>query len=426
MSLLSRLTAPFRKATTTDRDGWFFDWATGGKTKAGVPVSPDTAMRQAAVWACIRVRSEDIGKLPVIMYERLVAGGKQRATGHPLYALIHDQPNPRMTSFEFRQMMQAQLDLRGNALALKEMDLAGRIVALWPVPWEYVTVLRTPDGHDLFYKLNLPNRPEVTVPGEDVVHLRGLTLDGVVGLSPIAYQRETIGLAIATERYAAEFYGNNAQPMGGLKVPATLSPEAAALLRSSWKSKHQGKRELGIFDGGMEWVKTGMDNVDAQYIEQRKFQNSDIWRIYRMPPHKVGDLDKATFSNIEQQGLEYVTDCLMSEIVRWEQTLRRDLLTTEEKARYFFEFMVDGLLRGDLKSRYEAYAIARNWGWLNVDGIRERENMNPLPDGKGQIYLQPLNMTEAGAPAPVSLGGLKSARQLIDHMIAREELGTNG
>lgn len=416
---LSRLVSRL-KAGTTDREGWFADWATGGKSASGVAVSPETAMRQSMVWACIRVRSEDMGKLPCLMYERLPGGGKRRAAEHPAYRLIRDQPNPRMTAFEFRQLMQSELDLRGNALAVKEMDVRGELVALWPVLWQYVQVLRTPDGKDLFYKIQLPGQTAVTVPGEDVLHLRGLTLDGVVGVSPIQYHRETIGLALAVERYGAAFYGNNAQPMGALKVPGVMSPEAAATLRASWKEKHQGKRELGIFDGGMEWVQTGMDNADAQYIEQRKFQNSDICRIYRMPPHKVGDLDKATFSNIEQQSLEYVTDCLLSEIVRWEQTLKRDLLTAEEKTVYFFEFLVDVLLRGDLKSRYEAYAIGRNWGWLCVDDILDRENMNPLPDGKGRIYLQPLNMTEAGAP-PASAAGLKALRAQLDTMIARQE-----
>jgi HK97 family phage portal protein len=422
MSLLSRLAAPFRKAATTDREGWFFDWATGGgKTAAGVSVSPDTALRVSTVWACVNVRAEDIGKVPVHLYRRLPGGGKERATDHPLYRLIHDQPNPRMTAFEFRQVMQASRDLRGNALAVKEFDARGDVVALWPLGWQYVEVLQTPDYKELYYRLRIPNRLEVTLASEEVIHLRGLTLDGVVGLSPITYHRETIGLAVAADRYAAQFFGNNAQPMGALKVPGVLSPEAAAKLRASWKERHEGKRELGIFDGGMEWIQTGMDNADAQYIEQRKFTNSDIARLFRMPPHKIGDLDKATFSNIEQQSLEYVTDCLLSEIVRWEQTLRRDLLTEEEKSKYFFEFLVDVLLRGDLKSRYEAYAIGRNWGWMSADDIRDRENMNPLPEGKGKVYLQPLNMIEAGTQPEPTAAGLRSLRAQIDTMIARQE-----
>lgn len=426
MGMWSRLFGSREKAGSTPANPsqWYVDWVRGGEaTYSGVRVSTDGAMRTAAVWACVRVRSEDIGKLSLPLYRRLPDGGKERAVDHPYYALIRDQPNPRMTAFEFRQLLQAWVDLEGNGYALKEFDAAGIVIALWPVHPKYVAVLQTPDERDLFYKIQIPGRPELTVPGEALIHLRGLTLDGKIGLSPIAYHRQTIGMAIAAQKYGAAFFGNNAQPMGGLKVPSPLSKEAASALRESWKARHQGKHELGIFDGGLEWVQTGMNNADAQYIEAMKFQNSDIWRIYRVPPHKVGDLEKATFSNIEQQSLEYVTDCLLSEMVRWEQTLRRDLLTDEEKKVYFFEFLSDVLLRGDMVSRYGAYAIARNWGVLSANDIRDRENMNRIANG--DIYLQPLNMLEAGAkPPPASApapGATKALLALATELVAREE-----
>lgn len=401
--------AVVEKSTTTAAApaSWFVDWVRGGEgTLSGEAVSPETAMRLSAVWACVRVRSEDVGKLPCILYRRLEAGGKERATDHPLYSLIRDRPNPMMTAMEWRQMMQAHKDLRGNAYALKEFDTRGRVVALWPIPPHYVRVrkyLSESFGHELFYELNVPDYPQIVVPSEGLVHLRGLSLDGYCGLSPIAYHRETIGMAIAAEKYGAAFFGNSARPDGILTVPTVLTPAAGKVLREEWEQKFRGAKNakrLAIFDGGMKWEPVGMDNTDAQYLESRKFQNSEIWRMYRIPPHKVGDLEKATFSNIESQALEYVTDCLMSELVNWEQTLARDLFTDAEQSEYQFEFLTDALLRGDLKSRYDAYAVARNWGWLNVDEIRERENMNPLPGGKGKIYLQPLNMTEAGKPPP--------------------------
>lgn len=419
MGLFRRLWTAL-KATTTDRDGWFVEWAQGGvKTSAGESVTPETALRTSAVWACVRVRSEDIGKLPCILYRRLKDGGKERAVEHPLYSLVREQPNPRMTAFEFRQLMQASVDLRGNAYALKEYDARGQLTALWPIDPTKVTVFKTADGRELFYRVN-----QEMVPAEFILHLRGLTLDGCLGLSPVAYHRETIGLAIAAEKYGAAFFGNNAQPLGALKVPTVLSAEASAALRAQWKERHLGKRELAIFDGGMEWVQTAMSNEDAQYIDARKLSNSDIFRIFRMPPHKVGDLEKATFSNIEQQALEYVTDCLMSEMVRWEQTLHRDLLSEEEKKVYFFEHLADALLRGDTKSRYEAYAIARNWGVLSANDIRDRENMNRIPNG--DIYLQPLNMIEAGAepelPATISEDGARALFVMAQRLIARKEL----
>lgn len=412
-------------ATSTDTDGWFHNWATGGgHSTAGVSVTVDSSMRLSAVWACVRVRSEDVGKLPCFLYRRLKGGGKERALDHHLYSLIRDQPNPRMTAFEFRQLMQARIDLRGNAYAVKEYDNRGRVVALWPVCPTKVTVLMTADQRELFYKIN--GLPEA-LPAEAIIHLRGMSLDGCIGVSPITYHRETIGLAIAAQQYGAAFFGNSAQPLGGLKVPSVLSIPAAAALRESWEQRHksaENAKKLAIFDGGMEWVQTGMNNTDAQYLETRGFQNREIWRMYRMPPHKVGDLDKATNNNIEHQGLEYVTDCLLPELVRWEQTLARDLLTEAERKEYFFEHLVDGLLRGDIKSRYEAYAIARMWGAMNADEWREKENQNPIPDGKGRIYLQPLNYIEAGSPIPppISPGGAKALLAYAKELVARQEL----
>lgn len=426
-------------STANNFDRFFIDWLdeNGHKTKAGNRVTPNKSLGLPAVWSCVRVKSEDTGKLPCIMYRRLPGGGKERATDHPYYSLIRDNPNPRMTAFDFKRFMQMQLDLRGNALALKDVDGRGRVTALWPVPWTRVEVLCTPDEQELFYAItDRHGHKAPPVPAEAVVHLRGASLDGMIGISPIAYHRETIGLAMAAAEYGAAFFGNSAQPKGGLKVPTVLSAPASKLLRDDWEDKHKGvenSHRLAIFDGGLEWVQTGMDNSDAQYIETRKLQNTEIWRIYRMPPHKVADLDKATFSNIEQQSLEYVTDCLMPDLVGWEQTLARDLLLEEERKEYFFEFLVDALLRADFKTRMEGYAIARNWGLMSADEVRDKENMNPVPDGKGKMFLQPLNMTELGSkPPPGKATGpdlsADGAKELIKHLqifVSRAEAGAH-
>jgi HK97 family phage portal protein len=409
LGLLSKIFKGREKATTTDEDGWFHNWALGdGRTVSGENVTPETAIRVAAVFACVRVRSEDVAKLPLHLYKRLPGGGKERATKHPLYKLMNSRPNPRQTAFEFRQLMQSWIDLRGNAYGLKEFDGRGQVTAIWPMSPTATEVLITPDGKDLFYKFDVKGVKGEAIPADYVLHLRGPSLDGILGVSPITHQRETIGLALAAQKYGAAFFGNNAQPGGALKIPTALGKEAAKVLRESWEERHQGasnNRKLAIFDGGMEWVQLGMDNTDAQYLETRKFQNRDIYAIYRVPAHKVGDLERSTNNNIEHQGLEYIQDCLSVECTRWEQTLDSSLLTEKEQGVYFFEHLLDGILRGDLKSRYDAYAIARNWGILSVDDIREMENRNPLPDGKGKIYLQPLNMVEAGSkpeptPAP--------------------------
>lgn len=445
MGLLSRFAgavAAFTKSSTDKPENWFVEWAQGAPTSSGAHVTADSAMRTSAVWICVRIRSEDVGKTPCILYRADASGNKSRATEHPLYDLIRNHPNPMHTAMEFRQMLQAQIDLRGNGYAFKEFDARGQLIALWPLDGRRVIPYASPDRRVMFYRCQLIDGQEAMVPAEEILHVRGMTLDGLVGVSPITYHRETIGLSIAAEKYGAAFFGNNAQPLGGLEIAPVLGQEARDSLRASWKERHLGKRELAILDGGMKWVQTGMTNDDAQYIETRNISNRDIFRIYRVPPHKAGDLEQATFSNIEQQALEYVTDCLMSEFVRWEQTLRRDLLTDEERAGgYFFEHMVEALLRGDTKSRYEAYALARNWGVLSVNDIRDRENMNRIPNG--DIYLQPLNMVEAGqkpppVPAPVqvdpnalpdtnapppppSKSGARALLTLAQMLVAREE-----
>lgn len=415
-------------ASATDRMSWFVDWVRGGSDAIiGISVTPTTAMQCAAVWACVNVRSGDIGKLPTILYRRLPNGGKQRAEEHPVYDLIKNRPNPRMTAFEFKQLLQSCVDLYGNGYAEKEFNGNGELLALWPLDPTKVTVLMTPDGKDLFYKVG----ESKTLPAEAILHLRGYSRDGIVGLSPIGEHRETIGLAISARKYGSAFFSNSAMPRGGVKVPGVLSTEAASGLRASWDQKYKGverSNQVAIFDGGMEWVQMGMNNTDAQYLELRDMQNRDIWRIYRVPAHKVGDLEKSTNNNIEHQGLEYVTDCLMTEMVRWEQTLSRDLLTPTERKTLFFEFLPDALLRGDIKSRYEAYAIARNWGWLSVNDIRERENLNHVAKN-GDIYLQPMNMVPAGTPPapPKAAGtptlptpGAKAALLLLAHELGHE------
>lgn len=414
--ILSRLLPWRRKEVTTASNpgAWLVDWfGGGGSTLSGISVTPESAMRTAAVWACIRVRSEDIGKVPCFLYRRIAGGGKERASDHPLYRLIHDAPNPRMTAFEFKQLLQAQMDLHGNGYALKEFDLRGQLIALWPIPPTRVTVLATPDYKDLFYQIRFMNGSMETIPAEGIMHLRGLTIDGILGLSPIAYHRETVALGMAAEKYGAAFFGNNAQPRGAVKVPGTVGEKEAQLLRESWEQKYRGvenAHRIAILDGGMEWIPTGMNNTDAQFMETRKMQNQEIWRIYRVPAHKVGDLERSTYSNIEQQALEYVIDCLTTEFKRWEQTLARDLLSENEQKTLLFEFLPDALLRGDLKSRFDAYAIARNWGFLSVNEIRERENLNRVP--AGDIMLQPLNMVEAGKP-PAQPGGAPGSKPAV-------------
>jgi len=363
----------------------------GPTTATGRSVSASTAMKASAVFACVRVRAETVASLPWVVYRRLSGGGKERDPSHPLYELLHDQPNPEQTAIEFRENLIGHLDLWGNAYAEIDWDARGRVRALYPLRPDRVTEEER-DGK-LYYVVTLPDGARKGLPAWRVWHTRGF-----MGQSVIANARESIGLALAGEEYGARFFGNDSRPGGVLKSPKVLTKEAAKNLKESWETAHSGlenRHRVAVLEEGVEWQQIGIPPEDAQYLELRQFQVVDIARFFRVPPHKIASLERATFSNIEHQSIEFVVDCIRPICVRLEQSARRCLLTTEERPTWIAEHVIDGLLRGDTASRYQAYAIGRQWGWLSADDIRELENQNPLPDGQGQSYLVPMNMTLA-------------------------------
>lgn len=363
----------------------------GPTTATGRSVSASTAMKASAVFACVRVRAETVASLPWVVYRRLSGGGKERDPSHPLYELLHDQPNPEQTAIEFRENLIGHLDLWGNAYAEIDWDARGRVRALYPLRPDRVTEEER-DGQ-VYYVVTLPDGERKGLPAWRVWHTRGF-----MGQSVIANARESIGLALAGEEYGARFFGNDSRPGGVLKSPKVLTKEAAKNLKESWEAAHSGlsnRHRVAVLEEGVEWQQIGIAPEDAQYLELRQFQVVDIARFFRVPPHKIASLERATFSNIEHQSIEFVVDCIRPICVRLEQSARRCLLTTEERPTWIAEHVIDGLLRGDTASRYQAYAIGRQWGWLSADDIRELENQNPLPDGQGQSYLVPMNMTPA-------------------------------
>lgn len=379
--------------------------AAGGyafKTASGTTITPDTAMQTTAVYACVRILSESVASLPLITYRRLEDGGKERAPDFYLYPILHALPNPEMTSFELFETLMGHLALWGNAYCEIEMDGAGRVRALWPLRPDRMEIKRDRETQQIVYEYMLPNSSQpVTLSSERVMHLKGLSVSGMVGLSPIAMARQSIGLALATEEFGARFYSNNAQPGGVLEHPGKLGDEAYGRLKTSWTETHAGlsnAHRVAILEEGMKFEKIGIPPNDAQFLETRKYQTTEIARVFRIPPHMLADLDRATFSNIEQQSLEFVIHTIRPWLVRIEQSIVRSLLTEAERRVYFAEFLVDGLLRGDTQSRYSAYAIGRQWGWLSVNDVRGLENMNPVEDGDD--YLVPMNMTTLGAPTP--------------------------
>jgi HK97 family phage portal protein len=394
-----------RRSSLANPDKWLTEWFTGRwQSNAGVNVTPQTALQYSAIFACVRILAETLASLPLNIYKRLPGGGKEKAVDHYLYQILHELPNPEMTSFEFRETLMGHLALWGNAFAEIERNNAGRIIGLWPLRPDCMTVERNNGlssetgwdaGGSLQYRYSLSNGEGVILKPWQILHVRGLSHNGIVGYSPIRLAREAIGLGLATEEYGARFFGEGTHPGGIMEHPGKLSEQAHQNLKKSLTEAYSGlgkSHRLMILEEGMKFSQIGIPPEDAQFIDTRRFQNEEIARIFRVPPHMLADLQRATFSNIEHQSIEFVVHTMVPWLKRWEQAIKRDLFLPSERGVYFAEFNVDGLLRGDIKSRYEAYAVGRQNGWLSADDIRELENMNPLPDGQGKVYLTPLNM----------------------------------
>lgn len=395
-----------KRSSLSNLQAWLVGMFTGGtKSATGVNVTPDRALQASAVYACVRVLAETIASLPLHVYKRLDRG-KEKAVDHYLYSILHDAPNPEMTSFEFRETMMGHLCLRGNAYAEKVYDRAGRIKELWPLNPDRVTVTRDKTTKQLVYTVTIPDEARKAELGSDrILHIRGLSGDGIIGYSPVRLARESIGLSLATEEYGARFFGNGSRPGGVLEHPGKLGTEARKNLKTSWEEMHKGLEQshrIAILEEGLKWHQIGIAPEEAQFLETRKFQLNDIARIFRVPPHLIGDLERSTFSNIEHSSIDFVVHTIRPWLVRWEQALKLRLIREREGDQiYFAEFLVDGLLRGDVQSRYNAYAVGRQNGWLSADDIRELENMNPLPGEQGKTYLLPLNMVPADQTAKV-------------------------
>jgi HK97 family phage portal protein len=381
------------RSTLANPAPWFHDAMSGPRSYTGRSVGADDAMRSMAVLACVKILAESVASLPLPVYKRLGAGGKERAPSHPLYPLLHDLPNPEITSMELREVLMAHLGLWGNAYCEVVRDELLRPVQLWPLSPNRVKPARGPDGA-LVYGVKRGNGSTVSLRADQVWRIKGFGTDSYSGLSPIGQAREAIGLALATEEFGARFFGNG-RPSGVLKHKGQLSKDGQDRLKASWESAHNGlsnSHRVAILEEGMEWQQMGIPPEDAQFLETRKFQVAEIARLYRVPLHMVGDLDRSTNNNIEHQSIEFVVHTLRPWLVRIEHTVNRDLLTPFERKRYFAEFLIDGLLRGDSFTRAQALQIQRQNGVINADDWREIENMNPLPDGQGQTYIVPANM----------------------------------
>ncbi len=360
-------------------------------TWSGMEVSPQTALSVAAVFACTRVIAEDIGKLPFEVYQQTSEHERIRATNSPFWRLIHDRPNPYQTSQQFREYLTASALLRGNGFALKTV-VDGQVRELMPLPPDSVTIELTPDW-EMTYKVMVNGRQE-TLTRKEIFHLPGLTIDGPAGVSVIQYARQTLGIALGANRHAGTFFGNGMKPSGIFKHPKELKDKAFDRLKAQLAQDHGGpnQNKTLIIEEGMDYTPITMTNKDSQFLESRTFEVVEICRWFRVPPHKVAELSRATFSNIEHQAMEYVSDALMPWAKRWEYAINQQAIVTN---RVFAELNFDALLRGSTLERYQAYQIAAggNAPWMVRNEIRRRENLAPLP-GLDEV-LQPLNMTAA-------------------------------
>lgn len=401
MSFLSSLFRSRDKPVKDRTSGSAYTFFMGGST-AGKNVNERSAMQMTAVYACVRILSEAIAGLPLHMYRYKDEGGKEKATGHTLYHLLHDEPNPEMTSFVFRETLMTHLLLWGNAYAQIIRNGKGEVIALYPLMPNRMEVNRDTNGM-LYYMYQKSSDDAPTMEGSSVIlspsevlHVPGLGFDGLVGYSPIAMAKNAIGLSMAAEEYGAKFYANGAAPSGVLEHPGVLKDPAK--VRDSWNAAFGGSsnsHKVAVLEEGLKYTPISISPNEAQFLETRKFQIDEIARIFRVPPHMVGDLEKSSFSNIEQQSLEFVKYTLDPWVVRWEQSLSRALLSETEKKSYFFKFNLEGLLRGDYQSRMQGYSIGIQNGFMCPNDVRELENLDLIPDKLGgNKYMVNGNMVD--------------------------------
>ena len=403
-----------------------------GNTTSGKAVTERSAMQMTAVYSCVRILAEAIAGLPLHLYRYNDKGGKEKALDHSLYRVLHDEPNPEMSSFVFRETLMTHLLLWGNAYAQIVRNGKGEVLGLYPLMPNKMRVDREADGK-LWYTYTRSNDETQTIKGStvklrpsEVLHIPGLGFDGLVGYSPIAMAKNAIGMGIACEEYGARFFANGAAPSGVLEHPGTIKDPQK--VRESWNATFKGSsnaHKIAVLEEGMKYTQIGISPEQAQFLQTRKFQINEIARIFRVPPHMVGDLEKSSFSNIEQQSLEFVKYTLDPWVIRWEQSLMRLLLNEDEKKDYFIKFNLEGLLRGDYQSRMNGYAIARQNGWMSANDIRELEDQDRIPaEQGGDLYLingSMLPLANAGAFAETTETDVKEETDENEEVLELDE-----
>lgn len=394
MKLFSWLKRTEKKQYPDGHDFWYSD-IMGFLGGNNMVLDEPGALRFLTVYACVRIISGTMGAIPLILYRRLFRG-KEKAENHNLYRIMRYLPNPDMNAMTFKSILQGHLLTWGNAYCLKEYSNDGNIKAVWPLLPNKMNVKKE-DGKRI-YQYSTNKNGLIEIPNENILHIPGFGFDGLVGYSPVSIAQRTIMTGLQMDAFNQNFYKNGARPSGILAHPGKLSPESKKDIRENIAKVVSGDKlfSLLLLDEGMDLKQFNMPMTDAQFIETRRFTQSQIaGELYGVPLHKLGNLERATFSNIEEQNIEFHIDTMLPWFTLWELEAYRSLLTEDEKNEYFFEFKTDALLRGDIRSRYQAYAIGRQNGWLSANDIREKENENPLPGDQGDIYTIPTNTIPA-------------------------------
>lgn len=367
--------------------------------KQDTTINSNTAMKYTAVFSCVRVLAETLASTPVKIYKTDSNGNKIPVKDINLYDILHNKPNEEMSPFNFKEMCMINLNLGGNAVCEKLINKRGDLVGLYPYKWQNVQIKRNKSTNKLEYHIKGENGFEKILNRDQVLHIPGLSFDGIVGLSPIEYATKAISLGLSYESFGVNLYKNGANPSIALEYPNSLDDVAFERLKREFAKAYQGLSNTGkplILEDGAKVREMTIKPADAQLLESKRFQIEDIARIYRVPMHLIQDLTRSTNNNIEHQSLEFIMYSMLPWFQRWEENINMQLLTQEQRSEgYYIEFLIENLLRGDAKSRAEAYATARTAGYMSVNEIRKKENMNGIGE-KGDIYLQPLNFIEAG------------------------------
>lgn len=382
-------------------------------TDNNLRIDTNTAMSFSAVFACNRVLSETLASCPLLLYEKDDKGNRHQVTDTAEYGLLHYAPNAEMTPVQFKEFGMTNINLGGNFIAQKVFNMHGELLELRPISWDRVRIDIDKATGRLLYFIDGKQEPKTR---DEILHIPGLTLDGYIGITPLSYAALTIDIGLSQDKFERNFYHNRASTSGIFQYPNELGDEAFQRLKKDIKKNYTGLSNAGvpmILEGGGQFKEITMKLTDAQFLESKRFRIEDVCRIFRIPLHLVQDLTRSTNNNIEHQSLEFIVYTMLPWFKRWEENLNLQLLSKESRRKNrYFEFNISGLLRGDIKSRYEAYAQGRQWGWLSVNDIRRLENMNPIPNG--DIYLEPLNMGEAGKEQEQ----LKALREEVFNLIS--------